>query len=76
MHGEKNADAAFVLSDHADWQGLITACKATEAECVYVTHGFQSVFSRYLTEQGIEAKEVHTEFVGEEDEAGSVENED
>jgi putative mRNA 3-end processing factor len=63
-----NADAGFVLSDHADWQGLIETCKATEAECVYVTHGFQSVFSRYLTEIGIEGKEVHTEFSSEEEE--------
>lgn len=58
----KNADAGFVLSDHADWDGLISACKATEAECVYVTHGFQSVFSRYLNEIGIESREVKTEY--------------
>src|SRR5690348_7178958 len=25
----KNADAGFVLSDHADWNGLLTACKET-----------------------------------------------
>jgi putative mRNA 3-end processing factor len=64
----KNADAGFALSDHADWQGLIKACKETEAECVYATHGFQSVFSRYLTEQGINGKEVKTEYGGEEEE--------
>ena len=64
----KNADAGFALSDHADWQGLIKACKETEAECVYATHGFQSVFSRYLTEQGIIGKEVKTEYGGEEEE--------
>ncbi len=58
----KNADAGFILSDHADWEGLISACKGSEASCVYATHGFQSVFSRYLTEQGIEAKEVKTEY--------------
>jgi putative mRNA 3-end processing factor len=58
----KNADAGFILSDHADWQGLLEACKATEAECVFTTHGFQSVFSRYLTEQGIYSKEVKTEY--------------
>ncbi len=58
----KNADAGFVLSDHADWEGLLGACKATEAECVYVTHGFQSVFSRYLNETGIESREVKTEY--------------
>jgi putative mRNA 3-end processing factor len=68
----KNADAGFILSDHADWQGLIDSCKATEAECVYATHGFQAAFSRYLTEQGIDAREVHTEYGGEEEE--EVEN--
>jgi putative mRNA 3-end processing factor len=58
----KNADAGFALSDHADWEGLIKACKETEAECIYATHGFQSVFTRYLNEQGINAKEVKTEY--------------
>jgi putative mRNA 3-end processing factor len=63
----QSADAGFALSDHADWNGLITAIKATEAEKVYVTHGFTSVFSRYLTEQGIPAEAVTTQF-GIEDE--------
>jgi putative mRNA 3-end processing factor len=64
----RNADAGFALSDHADWDGLLKACEATEASCVYATHGFQSVFSRYLTEQGIEGKEVHTEYGNDEEE--------
>jgi putative mRNA 3-end processing factor len=64
----RNADAGFALSDHADWDGLLKACKATEAECVYATHGFQSVFSRYLTEIGIQGKEVHTEYGNDEEE--------
>ena len=64
----KNADAGFALSDHADWNGLLAVCKATEAECVYATHGFQSVFARYLNEIGIQAKEVKTEY-GEDEEA-------
>jgi len=63
----KNADAGFILSDHADWKGLLQAIKATGAEKVFVTHGFQSAFSRYLNEIGIEAAEVKTEFGGEED---------
>ncbi|HEX2608671.1 MAG TPA: ligase-associated DNA damage response exonuclease, partial [Flavisolibacter sp.] len=52
----KNADAGFALSDHADWNGLIKACKATEAECIYTTHGFQSAFTRYLNENGMNSK--------------------
>jgi putative mRNA 3-end processing factor len=64
----RNVDAGFVLSDHADWNGLITAVKATGASAVYVTHGFQAAFSRYLTEQGIEAKEIQTDYGTEEQE--------
>ncbi len=63
----KNADAGFVLSDHADWPGLLDAVTATGAEKVYATHGFQSAFSRYLNEKGIEAAEVKTAFGEEED---------
>jgi putative mRNA 3-end processing factor len=64
----KNVDAGFALSDHADWEGLLKAVKATGAEKAYVTHGFQAAFSRYLNESGIEAAEVKTEFGGEEEE--------
>ena len=64
----RNADAGFVLSDHADWDGLLSAVKATGAERVYVTHGFQSAFSRYLNEHGIWSAEVKTEYGDEEEE--------
>ena len=64
----KNADAGFALSDHADWKGLLQTVKETGAEKVYVTHGYQAVFSRYLNEVGIEAAEVKTEFGNEEEE--------
>lgn len=66
----RNADAGFVLSDHADWDGLISATTATGAEKVYVTHGFQSAFSRYLNEKGIEAYEVKTAYGQEEEDEG------
>ena len=60
------SDTGFVLSDHADWPGLLSAIKGTGAEHVYVTHGFQSVLARYLTEQGLDGKEVKTEYGTEE----------
>ena len=66
----RNVDAGFPLSDHADWNGLLEAVKATAAEKVYVTHGFQSAFSRYLNEIGIASAEVKTEY-GEEEEASA-----
>ena len=61
-----SSDMGFALSDHADWNGLLSAVKATGASKVFVTHGFQSVFSRYLNEIGIEAAEVITQY-GEEE---------
>jgi len=61
----RNADAGFVLSDHADWKELLQAIAETEAEHIYVTHGFQSAFSRFLKEQGKNAYEVKTLFSGE-----------
>jgi putative mRNA 3-end processing factor len=64
----RNTDAGFALSDHADWMGLLKAVKATQAEKVFVTHGFQSAFSRYLNETGIQSAEVKTEYGGEEEE--------
>lgn len=63
----KNADAGFVLSDHADWNGLLDAVHATGASRVYATHGFQSAFSKYLNEQGIEAAEVKTAYGSDEE---------
>ena len=59
-------DAGFPVSDHADWDGLLTAVKASEAEKVYVTHGSQAIFSKYLNEIGIPSAEVKTEY-GEEE---------
>lgn len=63
----KNADRGFVLSDHADWEGLLQAVKATGAEKVFVTHGFQSAFSKYLDENGIPAAEVKTAYGDDEE---------
>lgn len=72
----RNADAGFALSDHADWKGLLHAVEATGAQKVLVTHGFQSSFSRYLNEAGIEAGEVKTEYGNDEDEETGSEEAD
>ena len=56
------ADRGFVMSDHADWPGLNAAIAETGAERVFVTHGYTSVFRRWLEEQGYDAGIVATEF--------------
>ncbi|MEO1139215.1 MAG: ligase-associated DNA damage response exonuclease [Pseudomonadota bacterium] len=70
-------DRGFVISDHADWHGLTDAIKETDAENIYVTHGYTDIFARYLSENGYNAKVVPTEFTGEsldaQDDVGEVE---
>jgi len=61
----RGADRGFVLSDHADWPGLLQAINDSEAEYIYPTHGYTEIFSRYLSEQGYKAIPVKTEFTGE-----------
>lgn len=68
-------DAGFAVSDHADWNGLLSAVKATEAEEVFVTHGSQATFSKYLNEIGISSSEVKTEYGTEDDETVEKEKE-
>ncbi len=55
-------DKGFVLSDHADWPGLMSAIGATGANRVIVTHGSIPVMVRYLAEQGLQAGSFHTEY--------------
>lgn len=64
----RSADAGFAVSDHADWDDLLTAVNETTAEKVYVTHGQTAVFAKYLNEKGIEAVELHTAFGSTDDE--------
>lgn len=61
----RGADRGFVLSDHCDWPGLLTAIEMTGAENIYVTHGYTAIFSKYLRGRGLNAVELETEFEGE-----------
>jgi putative mRNA 3-end processing factor len=63
----QSVDAGFAVSDHADWQGLLSTIKATGAEQVFVTHGYTATFSKYLNEIGISASEVLTQYGNDEE---------
>ena len=59
-------ERGFVLSDHADWPGLIQTVRQSGARKIYVTHGQSDVLARYLREiEGIEAEPIETLFEGE-----------
>ena len=62
---QRAVDRGFVVSDHADWPELQTAIAAAEAETVYVTHGFSNELVRWLREQGTNAVELKTHFMGD-----------
>ena len=54
----------FVLSDHADWKGLISAIKATGASQIITNHGYTKSFTRYLNEIGFSAAEARVKVPG------------
>jgi putative mRNA 3-end processing factor len=59
-------DRGFVISDHADWPGLLETCRATKARKVLLTHGYSDALTRHLTETGLEASALETDFGAEE----------
>ena len=61
-------DKGFVLSDHCDWQELLTSIEATGAEKIIWTHGYTDIFSRYLRELGYDARTESTQYGEEENE--------
>jgi len=64
----RSLDRGFVMSDHADWPGLIATIAATGAERVLVTHGYTPPLVRYLSDLGIDAQALETAYTGEEEE--------
>jgi putative mRNA 3-end processing factor len=68
-------DRGFVLSDHADWPGLLDAIEATGARHVWVTHGYAAALARWLEGRGLDARVVPTRYEGERNE-GDVAGED
>ena len=58
----RGVERGFVLSDHADWPGLQQAIRASGAERVIVTHGYEATMVRWLREQGWQAGAFATEY--------------
>lgn len=55
---QRGVDRGFILSDHADWAGLLETVKETTAEHVRFMHGYTEPISRLLIEQGLDARPV------------------
>jgi putative mRNA 3-end processing factor len=51
-------DRGFVVSDHADWRGLLLSIAESRAGRIYVTHGDGEALIRYLRDQGSDARSL------------------
>lgn len=69
----RGVDRGIVLSDHADWPGLLQAIDATGATRIYVTHGQVAPMVRWLCEHGLDARAFATEYGDERDAPGAAE---
>jgi len=66
----RSIDRGFVLSDHADWPGLLSAVETTGASRVLLNHGYAAQVARFLREErGIDAGVIEPAVTREQEEA-------
>ncbi|MET4674673.1 MULTISPECIES: ligase-associated DNA damage response exonuclease [unclassified Luteibacter] len=53
-------DRGFIVSDHADWPGLIRSVEDCGAKRIYVTHGDGEALIRYLRDKGHDARALRS----------------
>ncbi len=66
-------ERGFVLSDHADWPGLLQTIEQTGAKRILTTHGQSAALVRLLRERGLDAQELQTAYSSDD---SSVESEE
>ena len=57
----RNYERGFVLSDHADWPGLLRSVRESGASRVLFTHGQREPIAQYLAEKGLSTGVLETE---------------
>jgi putative mRNA 3-end processing factor len=62
----RSLDRGFVLSDHADWPGLLRVIDETGAANVWVASGHRGPLVRWLEEHGRQARAIETRWEGAE----------
>jgi putative mRNA 3-end processing factor len=66
---QRGVELPLVISDHADWDGLIATIPATGASEIWVTHGAEDALVHWCRAQGLAATPLNIVGYGEEDEA-------
>jgi len=58
--GYAGCDAAFALSDHDDFSGLVEFAQSCNPKKVYTTHGPADVFAHHLRKAGLDAQPLES----------------
>ncbi len=66
---QRGVELPLVISDHADWDGLLATIPATGASEIWVTHGAEDALVHWCRAQGLSATPLNIFGYGEEDEA-------
>ncbi|MDX2148930.1 MAG: DNA ligase-associated DEXH box helicase [Planctomycetota bacterium] len=64
-------DRGFVISDHADWPGLLRTIRESGARRVLCTHGYSETLASHLRELGLDAQPLATPYGAEDDDSPS-----
>jgi putative mRNA 3-end processing factor len=65
---QRGAELPLIISDHADWDGLIATIDATGAREIWVTHGQEDALVHWCTAKGLSARPLDLVGYGDEDE--------
>ena len=72
---QKGIELPLVVSDHADWEALLTTIAETGCSKLLVTHGEADALVHWARGQGLEAEPLHILGYGEEDDAAPADAE-
>ena len=62
----------LVISDHADWNGLIATIAATGASEIWVTHGQEDALVHWCASRGLKARPLDIVGYGEEEDVADT----
>jgi putative mRNA 3-end processing factor len=69
---QRGVELPLVISDHADWDGLLATIGATGASEVWVTHGEEDALVHWCETKGLKARPLRLVGYGEEETEGLV----
>ena len=72
---QRGVELPLVISDHADWDGLIATINATGACEIWVTHGEEEALVHWCTTKGLAARPLALVGYGDEEEAALTDDE-